>query len=118
MACENNAVNMIVEILNNKKASDISVLNVSALTTMADYFVIATGNTARQTQALCDNLEYELAKKPMFHVNKEGYRSGEWILLGFDDVIVHIFQPETRRFYDLEHVWQDAVTVDISELLN
>ena len=118
MACENNTVNKIVEVLNSKKASDISVLNVGALTTMTDYFVIATGNTSRQTQALCDNLEEELAKLKKYHINKEGCRSGEWILLGYDDVIIHIFQPETRRFYDLEHVWQDAIPVYVSELLD
>lgn len=118
MACENKTVNKIVEVLNNKKATDITVLNVSSLTTMADYFVFANGKNARQTQALCDYVEEELGKDSIYHVNKEGYRSGEWILIGFDDIIVHIFQPETRDFYNLERIWQDAIPVDITDIVD
>lgn len=118
MASESSTVNKIIEILNNKKASDITVLNVGSLTTMTDYFIIATGGSTRQTQALCDNVEEELAKNGIRHINKEGYRTGEWILLGFDDVVVHIFMPETRDFYNIERIWQDAVTVDVSDLLD
>lgn len=117
MACENNTVNKIVKILDSKKGIDIQVLNVGSLTTLADYFVIASGNTERQTQALADNLEEELGKDGIYAVNKEGYRTGDWILIGFDDAIVHIFQPKTREFYDLEHVWQDALRVDISDVI-
>ena len=118
MACENNTVNKIVKLLSAKQAEDITVLNVEGLTTLTDYFVIATGKNVRQTQALCDVLEEELAKDGIHHVNKEGYRSGDWILVGFGDAIVHIFRPETREFYDLEHVWQDGIRVDVSDLVN
>ena len=117
MACENKTVNKIVEILDNKTAENISVLNVTALTTITDYFVIATGRNERLTQALCDNIEDEMAKDGIKPVNKEGYRSGDWILLAYNDVIIHIFKPEAREFYDLERVWQDSVPVDISDLL-
>ena len=117
MAAENNTVNKIVETLDKKLAEDITVLNVSSLTTLAEYFIIAEGKTERQTQALSDNLEEELAKDGIYAVNKEGYRMGDWILLGFDDIVVHIFKPEARQFYNLEHVWQDAICVDVNDLL-
>lgn len=118
MACENTVVNKIVQVLNNKFAADICVLDVRNLTTLCDYFVIAEGNTERQTQALCDNVEDELDKDGILRVNKEGYQTGDWILIGYDEVIVHIFKPDAREFYDLEHVWQDAVRVDISDLVD
>lgn len=117
MASENSTVNRIIEILDSKKAEDISVLNVSSLTTLADYFIIAEGKNERQTQALCDTLEETMAKEDIRPVNKEGYRTGDWILIGFDDIVVHIFKPEARQFYDLEHVWQDAIRVDVSDII-
>ena len=103
MACENTVVNKIV-------------LDVRELTTLCDYFVIAEGKNEKQTQALCEYVEEELEKDGIYHVNKEGYHSADWILIGYDEVIVHIFKPETREFYDLEHVWQDAVRVDVSDI--
>ena len=101
MACENKTVNKIVEVLNSKS-----------------YFVLATGKNERQTQALCDHVEQELGKDGIFHINKEGYRTGDWILIGFNDAIVHIFKPDTRDFYNLERVWSDAIEVDISDLVD
>lgn len=117
MACKNKTVNKIVEILDQKKGMDIEVLDVAELTTLTDYFVIVSGGSERQVQALCDHVEEMLDKDGLSPVNKEGYRSGQWILLGYDEVIVHIFHPETRNFYDLERVWQDAPHIDISNLL-
>lgn len=117
MACENKTVNKIVEVLDNKKAEDIVVLNVSSLTTITDYFVIATGKNEKLVQALCDHADEELSKIGMEPINKEGYRSGEWILLGYNDFIIHIFKPEARDFYNLERVWQDAISVDVSDLI-
>ncbi len=117
MACENAFVNKIAELLDAKLASDISVLNVGSLTTLAEYFVIATGKNDKQTRAMCDHIEEELSKEGIEPVNKEGYRTGEWILLGYDDVVIHIFQSDARDFYDLEHVWLDAIRVDISDIL-
>ncbi|MBE5040295.1 ribosome silencing factor [Ructibacterium gallinarum] len=116
MACENKTVNIIFQVLDSKKAKDIEVLDVRGLTTLADYFIIATGGSDRQVQALCDHVEEELEKQDVFPVNKEGYRSGEWVLLGYDDAIVHIFQQEPRDFYDLARIWKDAVSVDMSDI--
>ena len=117
MASENKIVNKIVEVLDSKKGDDIVVLNVESLTTITDYFVIATGNNEKLVQALCDHVEEELSKIGVEHINKEGYRSGDWILIGYNDVIVHIFKPEARDFYNLERVWQDAIKVDVFDLL-
>lgn len=117
MASENKIVNKIVEIIDSKKGEDIVVLNVESLTTITDYFVIATGNNEKHVQALCDYVEEEMDKLGIEHINKEGYRSGEWILMGYPDIIVHIFKPEARDFYNLERVWQDAIPVDVSDLL-
>ncbi len=114
MAFENQTVNTIFQVLDNKKAKDIVVLDVGELTTLADYFILATGGSDRQVQALCDHVEEEMAKDGIFPVNKEGYRTGEWALLGYDEVIVHIFQSETRDFYDLERIWKDAAVVSMT----
>lgn len=118
MASENKLVNEIVQILDKKKGRDIDVLNVSALTTLTDYFILVTGGSDTQVKALCDNVEEELAKQKIYPVNKEGYRTAQWILLGYDEVILHIFLPETRDFYSIDRVWQDAVRVDIKELIS
>lgn len=117
MACENKTVNKIVELLDKKNGEDIVVLNVTSLTTITDYFVIATGKNEKLTQALCDYVEEEMDKDGISPVNKEGYRSGEWILLAYGDIIIHIFKPDVRDFYNLERVWQDAIDVDVSDII-
>ena len=117
MASNNETVNQIVKILDSKKGRNITVLDVRKLTTLTEYFVIVTGGSDTQVQALADNVEEELEKQNVSPTNKEGYRTAQWILLGYDDVIVHIFQDETRNFYGLEHVWQDAGVVDISDII-
>ena len=117
MKCENELVREIVKILDKKKAKDIQVLKIGELTTIADYFIIATGGSSTQVQALCDNVEEELLKQGIKHSSLEGYNTATWILLGYDDVLVHIFQEEPREFYKLEHLWQDAPVIDISDII-
>lgn len=114
--CE--TVGKIVEILDKKKASDIVALNVKGLTTITDNFIIATGGSKSQIQALADSVEEEMAKHGIKPKNREGYNTAEWILLGFDDVIVHIFKEETRMFYNLEHIWKDAENIDITKFIS
>ena len=96
----------------DKKAFDLDVLDVSKLTTLGDYFIICSGNTERQTQAIADAIEQKLLEfdhtKPKL---VEGTGSGRWILLDYADFVVHIFTDECRRFYSLERLWGDAPNV-------
>ncbi len=117
MSCENKYVNTIVKAIDKKLGKDIQVLSLGELTTLTGYFVIATGGSNRNVQAICDFVEEEMKKEGARLWNKEGYDSAEWILLGYDDVIVHIFQEEPREFYKLEHIWKDAPEVNIDDLL-
>ena len=114
-----------VKALDSKKGQDIKCLETGHLTTLADYFVIATGSSNTQINALVDNVEKVLADvcektlkdagEPPHHV--EGHRGGTWILLDFSSVVVHIFNEEAREFYDLERLWSDAAPVDLSGVL-
>lgn len=117
MSCKNETVEKIVRILDGKKAENIVVLNIANLTTITDYFIIATGGSTPQVQALADNVEEELLKEGIHPRNREGYDSADWILYGYDDVILHIFKREPRDFYSLEHIWKDAEQVDISDIV-
>ncbi|HAB00353.1 MAG TPA: ribosome silencing factor [Ruminococcaceae bacterium] len=101
--------------LDSKKAEEISVLKVDALTSITDYFVIAAGTSTTQVKALADEVEFRLkeAGLPPHHI--EGYTQGNWIVLDFYQVIVHVFNDETRKFYALENLWRDGTPVDIKE---
>ncbi len=117
MSCENNMVNIAVKAIDAKFGKDITVLNVENLTTLTKYFVIATGGSKSNVQAISDHVEEKMAENGARVQSKEGYRNAEWVLLSFDDVLVHIFQAEPREFYKLEHIWKDAIVVDIEDLL-
>ena len=101
-----------VEAALDKKAIELDVLQVESLTTIADYFVICSGNTERQTQAIADSVEAKLRELDGVKPNLvEGANPGRWILLDFGDFIVHVFTEEVRRFYGLERLWGDAPNV-------
>ena len=102
----------IAKILDKKKAVDVRVLKVESLTVLTDYFVIASGTSTTQVGALADEVEYELSQK-----GTEGFDSKNWVLLDYSSVIVHVFVPNTRTYYDLEHLWADGEPMDISEYL-
>ncbi len=93
------------------KAEDLVVLDVQGLTSFADFFVIMSGRSTRHVQGLADKIESELRSKRISSKNCEGLREGHWVLLDYDDVIVHIFYKETRAFYDLDGLWHDAPRV-------
>lgn len=103
----------IVKALDDKRATDIDVLEISNLTSLGDYFVICTCNSSVQVRAAADEAEFKMkeAGYPPLHV--EGYRGGNWILLDFNDIIVHVMEKETRDFYSLEKLWNDAARLDI-----
>ncbi len=108
---------LIAKSLDDKKASDIKVLDTFELTSLADYFVICTATSSTQIKALSDICQaaMEDAGEAVHHV--EGHHGGTWVLLDFASVVVHIFMEEARTFYDLERLWKDAPEVDISEAL-
>ena len=103
-----------VHTLDKHKAEDIRVLSVSHITAIADYFLIASGNSANQVRSLSDYVEEELATQGKHPLRHEGYNTGEWITLDYGDVLIHVFRRETRDFYDLERLWVDATDVDVT----
>lgn len=107
----------IVQILDSKKADDIRAIRIGDLTIIADYFVIAAGTSNTQVKMLADEVEYQLSQKGIHPHAMEGYRSENWIVLDYSDVVVHVFLRETREFYNLERLWADGEQVDISHLL-
>ena len=106
----------IAEILDNKKGMDVKVIEVGDKTIIADYFVLANGNTNTHVRALADEVEYKLGEEGITPRQIEGRATG-WILLDYHDVVVHVFIGEQREHYNLEKLWADAEKVDISSLL-
>lgn len=102
--------------LSDKKGEDIKIIDISGISVLADYFIIAHGNSDSQVGAMVDNVEEELHKAGYPLTQREGRASGSWVLLDFNDIIVHVFDKENRLFYDLERIWKDGKDIDISEL--
>ena len=103
-------VNKIVEVLDDKKARDISMIDIKSVSTLADYFVIASGTSTTHIKALADELDERLQKdEGLKYRHREGYNNARWILLDYGEVVVHIFHEEDRSFYNLERLWQDGV---------
>jgi ribosome-associated protein len=94
--------------IEDKNGIDIEVINVTEMTSIANYFVIASGSSERQVKAIADNIEYEAKELEIFPKNIEGQREGRWILLDYYDVIIHIFHAEEREFYSLEKLWKTS----------
>lgn len=105
-------VKAIVKVIDAKKAEDIKVIKISELTVLADYFIIANGTSNTHVRALAEEIEEELSNMGTEARNIEG-RSTGWILLDYNDVVVHVFTPNDREHYNLERLWQDGEEVDI-----
>ena len=106
-----------VRSLDKHKATNICVLDVAGITSIADHFVLASGGSANQVRSLSDYLEEELAKIGIHPKRMEGYNTGDWITLDYGDMLVHLFRREVREFYDLERLWVDAPAVNIDAYL-
>lgn len=106
----------IVATLDNKKATDIKSLEITELTAVADYFVIATGTSGTHIRALADEVQDSLTKQGVEPKSVEGKSTG-WILLDYGTTVVHVFTPDQRELYSLEHLWGDAKEVDISAII-
>ncbi|MBD5477645.1 MAG: ribosome silencing factor [Lachnospiraceae bacterium] len=103
---------LAITALEDKKAEDIKVIDISEVSVIADYFIIANGTNNSQIQALSDNVEEKLGQAGVPLRQIEGYNNANWILLDFHDVIIHIFDKENRLFYDLERIWRDGKLVE------
>jgi ribosome-associated protein len=102
--------------LEDKKAEEIKTIDISEVSVIADYFIIANGTNRSQIQALSDHVEEMLGKAGVPLRQIEGYQTANWVLLDFHDVIIHIFDKENRLFYDLERIWRDGKPVDSKSL--
>ena len=103
--------------LDDKKGKDIKVIDIHEVSVLADYYVIASGTNQNQVQAMVDAVEEALGKEGITPRQIEGMRSSSWILMDYGDVIVNVFDEENRLFYDLERIWRDGKTMDLSEIL-
>ncbi len=110
---DRDTIKVVYDALDSKKGMDIKVLDISKISVMADYFILASGTNKNQVQALADNVEEELLKKGISCNQVEGYATGNWILMDYSDFIVHIFNQEDRLFYDLERIWKDADLIEV-----
>ena len=106
----------IVKALDDKLARDIEVIKTEEVTIVADYFVIATANSNTHVRALADEIEYQLEQEDIRPDHVEGRATG-WVLMQYGGVVVHIFLEDSRQYYNLERLWQDARTIDISDIV-
>lgn len=116
---EKNAKEMVktaVAALQDKKGEDIRVIDISGVTVIADYFIIASGSNPNQVQALVDNVEEQMYKAGYDDPRVEGYNTASWVLLDYNNVIVHVFSQDDRLFYDLERIWRDGKEIDVDSL--
>ena len=99
-------------LLDDKKAQRINVIKIEDISSIADYFVIATGTSSTHVRSLADEVEEKLKAEEALQPRVEGYRSKSWILLDYGNVVVHVFTQEARDFYDLDRLWADGAKVD------
>ena len=107
---------MAVDALEDKKAIDVRILDIEKVSTLADYFLIASGSNRNQVQAMADNVEATLGRQGIFPKQIEGYQTANWILMDYGDVVIHLFDEENRLFYDLERIWRDGKIITKSDL--
>lgn len=109
-------VKKVVEALEDKKAEDITVIDITEVSSIADYFVIANGSNQNQLSAMEDAVDEAMYKNGIHQKQVEGTNNSTWILMDYQDIIIHLFSREDRQFYDLDRIWKDGKQIDISEL--
>lgn len=105
-----------VKAIEDKKGIDPKIIDISSISTIADYFIIASGSNHSQVQAIADGVDEALTKAGANAKSREGYNTAHWILLDYGDIVIHIFDEENRLFYDLERIWRDGKTVTREDL--
>lgn len=106
-----------VKTLDAKKGHDLKVIKISDVSSIANYFVLATGTSSSQVKTLADETEQKMKEAGAIPRRTENYRGADWVVLDYIDVVVHIFYKETREFYDLERLWQDGEEIALEKLL-
>ena len=104
---------IIYDALDEKKANRISIIDIKEISDVADYFVIASGSNINQVQALADNVEEKLDEAEIKGRKIEGYKNAEWILMDYNEIVIHIFTEDQREFYGLDKIWEDGKTVEL-----
>ena len=104
------------DALDDKKALEIKVIYIENVSTLADYFIIASGTNHNQVQAMADNVDETLGRAGYEPKQIEGYQNANWILMDYRDIVIHIFDEENRLFYDLERIWRDGTVVEVEDL--
>lgn len=104
---------LIYDAIDDKLGQDIAVLNVGKVSSLCDYFIIASGSSSRQVKAIADSVEDAMTEIGVEPRGKEGRETQNWILLDYGDIIVHVFDEENRGFYNLEKLWKDAPYVEL-----
>jgi ribosome-associated protein len=102
-------VERITDFLEDKKAKDISVIDIQEISVISDYFIVCNGTSTTHIKAMADEVEFRMKELGYEYLHREGYNSARWILLDYGGVVVHVFHEEDRRFYNLERLWSDGV---------
>ena len=111
------ALKIALKAAEDKQAIDILVLDISTIASFANYFLLCTGDSSRQIQAIVDEVERKLRESGFRPTHIEGYRNAEWVLMDYLDVVVHVFSKKARAYYDLERLWRDGRKLDTKKLL-
>ncbi len=109
-------IKVIYDTLEDKFGEDIQIINVDKISNMCEYFVIVNGNSTTHVKSLAMNVEEKMKESGFQLFNTEGARGNSWILLDYSNVVIHIFDKESREFYNLERLWNDGIKVDLDEL--
>ena len=107
----------VTKALDMKKGMDIKLLKIDRVSSLADYFLICTGTSNTHVKTLCDFAEYTLEELGEKMLGREGHRGNTWELLDYGTLVIHVFTDEARKFYDLERLWADAESIDLSDII-
>ncbi len=110
-------LNIISEAIFEKKGLDVKLLDLRGITTIADYFVICSGESDMQVKAIADNIDRRLTEEGVKIWKQEGFKALSWVLIDLSDIVVHIFRNESRQFYNLERLWGDAPVEELTDPL-
>jgi len=110
------AAKIVINAMEDKKAEDIRVIGIEEISSIADFFIIASGKNVNQVHAIADEIEEKLGRAGMNPKQIEGYQNANWVLMDYGDLIVHVFDQDNRLFYNLERIWKDGKAIDPADL--